>query len=204
MCVYVLAFKLSVVLCHNWAVTLCRGVMLFISFQLFNNKMIEGFTNFLLTICQSVNNTVAPVSFMWHLWTHTLTKLSKKNPESFACDLSLCLYIHTHTYNHKEICMAVLFLWFMLYIFADLIFLLFTFDWLALRTLKRLPAKDGPLHSFSPFHDFCFCCILLCAGAIWGANVDSRQSWGMPRVRESLRNSVVQPSANLLETKLHE
>lgn len=29
--------------------------------------------------------------------------------------------------------------------------------------------------------------------------MDSRQSWGMPRVRESLRKSVVQPSANLLE-----
>lgn len=131
MCVYVLAFKLSVVLCHNSAVTLCRGVMIFISFQLFNNKMIEGLANFFLSICQSVNNTGASMSFMWHLWTHTLTKLSKK------IQWVLCLWLvsvfvhthtHTHTYNYKEICMAGLFLWFMLYIFADLIFLIFTFD----------------------------------------------------------------------------
>lgn len=102
MCVYVLAFKLSVVLCHNSAVTLCRGVMIFISFQLFNNKMIEGLANFLLSICQSVNNTGASVSFMWHLWTHTLTKLSKKI-QWVLCLWLVSVFVHTHTHTHIQL-----------------------------------------------------------------------------------------------------
>jgi len=87
-------------ICLNWADILCRGVIILVSFQLLNKRIIQGLANFLLIICLSVNNAVSFVKFTWHTWIHTLRKLREN---WVLCLWPACVFVYTHRYLYGRL-----------------------------------------------------------------------------------------------------